>query len=452
MEQLTLIQIAKAVGSASEHTGTANAISIDSRKITKGCLFIAIKGERFDGHDFIRDAFSLGAAAVITQHEVQGGKNIIVPDTKQALIKLAAYYRRLFNISLVGITGSVGKTTTKEMISCVLSSRYKTLKTQGNLNNDIGLPLTLMELSKSHEAAVIEMGMSDFGEISVLSKTAKPNIAVITNIGYSHIETLGSREGILKAKLEILDGLGDNGTLILNADDPLLFNLQYEMGREIIYYGVNNEVAAVRATNIQIKANETRFDIVFYGKVVPAVLPATGAHNILNALAAFCVGIASEIEPAQIVKSFLSYKPADMRQNIVKKGEQTLIVDCYNASPTSMTAAIDVLASLPAKGKRVAVIGDMLELGSYSEQLHRDIADKVNESNVDMLLCYGKLAAHTKTRASELKMKSVSYFDNKEQLVSYLKRSLGKDDLVLFKASRGMELEKVIEQVYEDNA
>ena len=181
-------------------------------------------------------------------------------------------------------------------------------------------------------------------------------------------------------------------------------------------------------------------------------MPATGAHNILNALAAFCVGIASEIEPAQIVKSFSSYKPADMRQNIVKKGEQTLIVDCYNASPTSMTAAIDVLASLPAKGKRVAVIGDMLELGSYSEQLHRDIADKVNESNVDMLLCYGKLAAHTKTRASELKMKSVSYFDNKEQLVSYLKRSLGKDDLVLFKASRGMELEKVIEQVYEDNA
>lgn len=448
MQQLTLKQIAEAVGGKCEYFSAVDNICIDTRNMKENCLYIAIKGERFDGHDFIRDAFELGAIAVMSEKPVDSGPAIIVDDTRAALLKLAKYYRTLFNINIIGITGSVGKTTTKEMISTVLSRKYRTLKTQGNLNNEIGLPLTLLKIDKSHQAAVIEMGMSDFGEISRLSVTTKPNVAVITNIGYSHYETLGSRENILKAKLEIIDGLEGNAPLILNADDDILSNVQYEIERDIIYYGIDNSIANIKATNIESSDNSTKFDILYWGKTISAVIPTVGKHNILNALAAFCVGVMSDIPAEDIVKAFLLIEPADMRQRIVKKDGRTLIVDCYNASPTSMRAALSVLGQMNCSGKRIAILGDMLELGESSPSFHAEIADVAAAENIDTLICIGEYMDNAFYRAKELGFQDCHHFKDKDALVEYLKDGTSEGDVLLFKASRGVKLEEVIETIW----
>ena len=289
MEDLTLYEIVKAVEGSYGYPSTEiiSSVSTDTRKITKGCVFIALRGDKFDGHDFVKQAIEFGAVAAITEKPVEGVKCIIVDNTKKALADLARYYRSRFNPILVGVTGSVGKTTTKEMIALVLSGKYLTLKTEGNFNNEIGLPHTLLNLTSEHEAAVIEMGMSDFGEISMLSQISRPSIAVITNIGYSHIENLGSREGILKAKLEIIDGTSHDAPLILNGDDDMLANLKDEVNRDIVFYGINNPNVDVRATDIEIKDGVTTFVITYWGKTISAKLNCVGMHNVLNALAAF---------------------------------------------------------------------------------------------------------------------------------------------------------------------
>ncbi len=452
MEDLTLYEIITAVQGSYGYPSTeiVSAISTDTRTITKGSVFVALKGDNFDGHNYAQKAIELGAVAAITEKPIEGVKCIIVDDTRNALIRIATYYRKKFSLSLVGITGSVGKTTTKEMVALVLSGKYTTLKTEGNLNNDIGVPHTLFRLSSAHEAAVIEMGMSDLGEISLLSQISQPNICVITNIGYSHIETLGSREGILKAKLEIIDGASPDAPLILNGDDDLLSTLKDDLNRNIIYYGIDNTSADVRAVNIVSENGSTEFDIIYWSKEIHVKLGCVGLHNIMNALAAFAVGILCEIDPEVIVKKLGKFIPDGLRQSIVKKGEQTIIVDCYNASPDSMKASLAVLSELKpiGDGRRIAVLGDMLELGDVSKELHSRVGKYASDSKADIIVCYGKDAEYIKKEAESKKPESY-FFEDRKDVLDFLKKTKKQGDIILFKASRGMKFEKIIEELYK---
>ena len=441
--RLTLKQISDATGGKTTDFGEVTGISTDTRTINKGDLYIALKGERFDGHDYIDKAFENGAVAVLSEKECNY-PCVLVKDTGKALLDLAAYYRMLFNTAVVGITGSVGKTTTKEMVACVLESKYKTLKTKGNLNNQIGLPLTLFGLTEDTQTAVIEMGMSGKGEISVLSETAKPDVAVITNIGYSHIEFFGSREAICEAKLEILDGMTDEAPLVLNADDDLLDAFTDEV-RPLVFYGIDNPCCDVRGINLTEKGESTKFEILYGGKNYIAEIPTVGKHNVYDALAAFCVGLICSVPAEDIINALKNYVPSGMRQRIETKGEQTVIIDCYNASPTSMEASLSVLGK--REGRKIAVLGDMLELGEQGKKLHADLADVAKEQNVDLVLCLGNEMKNMKQKADEISL-SCYHFDDKKSLSAYLKEELKSGDNVLFKGSRGMALEEIIEEVW----
>lgn len=446
---LKVSEIAKAVGSDSTSGAIVTSISTDTRTIKKGSLFIALKGANFDGHDYIEKAFEQGAVAAISHEEITSDKGevIKVENTNKALLSLAAFYRQRFPISVVGITGSVGKTSTKEMIYSVLSKSFSTLKTEGNLNNEIGLPTTLFRLDPTFEAAVIEMGMSNFGEISRLSKTAKPDIGVITNIGVSHIENLGDREGILKAKLEMLDGVSGEYPLVLNFDDDMLSTVEY---KEIFSFGIDNKSADVVAENIELHGSmSTTFDIVYKGDTYKAEIPVMGKHNVYNALAAFSVGILLEMDIADILEGIKGYQHTGMRQNIVKYSGITVIEDCYNASPDSMRASLDVLAKMECKGRRIAVLGDMLELGPYSEPMHRQIGEYAADK-ADIIFCYGIESKAIYRGAFAKFLEEIYYYDNKDSLAEELSQIQKEGDVVLFKASRGMKLEEVINKVYKE--
>jgi len=373
----------------------------------------------------------------------------VVEDTGRALLDIGAFYRQKFSPILVGITGSVGKTTTKEMVACVLASQYETLKTQGNLNNEIGMPKTLIRLETQHEAAVIEMGMSHFGEISRLSRAARPTIGVITNIGYSHIENLKTQEGILQAKLEILDGMEEDAPLVVNGDDKLLSPLKRELFRPVITYGMYHAKADVQAVDIVRKPHSTMFSILTpVGKKYPVTLPCAGEHNIMNALAAFCVGRFAGIEPEQICQTLKNYQTVGLRQNIYRRGAYTIIADYYNASPDSMKAALSVLHDLPCKGRHIAVLGDMLELGEMSRQLHTLVGEMVAEFEVDALFCYGKESFYLAQRAAMQEI-PVYHTNDKRELCRVIRQFLRPEDAILFKASRGMHLEDCISVIFE---
>ena len=439
---------AKAVKSTSELSGSFDCVCTDTRKITDGCLFIAIKGDNFDGHDFASKAIENGAQAVIVEKDCGlGDKQILVESTRQALLDLAGYYRSLFNIPVVGITGSVGKTTTKEMTHAVMSVKYNTLKNEGNLNNEIGVPLTLFRLDKTHEAAVIEMGMSGFGEISRMTKAVKPDVAIISNIGVSHIEHLGSREGILKAKTEILEGLKEDAPVILNADDDMLITLR-PGAHPVIYYGIENEKTLLKASDITSKEDETELTVGFNGGSGRVSLPFPGRHNVYNALAATAAGSVFGIDAKDAFEALKNYVPAGMRQRINKKFGMTFIEDCYNASPDSQAAALAVLGEMKG-GRRIAVIGDMLELGSVSEKAHYGVGKKAAENKIDAVFTYGERSLEVARGAAEGNVPCVKSFNDKSALAKELVAYLKEGDSVLFKASRGMKLEDVIFAVYE---
>ena len=450
MEILKLSEIAKAVGSTVAKDEEVTEISTDTRTIPNGCLFIAIKGENFDGHDYIVSAFEKGAKAVVTERMFDGYNCIVVDDTRKALLDIARYYRKKFSINLVGVTGSVGKTTTKEMIALVLSEKFKTLKTTGNLNNEIGLPKTLFDLNSSHECAVIEMGMSHFGEISKLTKTALPTMGVITNIGFSHIENLGSQQGILKAKLEILEGMDSSAPIFLNADDISLYQTSYQLGRETITFGIENPDCDFKATDIRQFEDYTTFIVNWKGNHQEVMLPAIGKHNVLNALVSFAIGTKLGLTPVEICNALKKYKSDSLRQNIVQKGEQTLIIDCYNASPDSMRASLTVLSQTTPKcnGRRIAVLGDMLELGDMSEKLHSMVGEFAGQSKVDIIFCYGKEVENI-GKVALTYGKEVKFFTDKLLLNSALKSVIRPNDVILFKASRGMKLEETINNIYD---
>ncbi|WP_295216735.1 UDP-N-acetylmuramoyl-tripeptide--D-alanyl-D-alanine ligase [Ruminococcus sp.] len=424
-------------------------VSTDTRDLPEGCLFVALRGARFDGHNFVKQAIEAGAAAAVTEYPIEGCPCLVVKDTGRALLRIAGFYRHKFSPILVGITGSVGKTTTKEMIACVLESQFCTLKTQGNLNNEIGLPKTLLQLEDSHEAAVIEMGMSHFGEISRLSRTAQPSMGVITNIGYSHIENLKTQEGILQAKLEIQDGMASDAPLVVNGDDPLLAPLKRNLSRPVVTYGMRSAKADVCAVDIVRKAQSTEFFILDQdGEKYPVVLPCAGDHNVMNALAAFCVGRLAGIAPEQICRALGQYQTVGLRQNIYRRGAYTIIADCYNASPDSMKAALTVLRDLPCKGRRVAVLGDMLELGEMSRQLHTLVGEMAAASEADALFCFGKESFYLAQRAAMQEV-SVYHTEDRRELCRVIRQYLRPDDVILFKASREMHLEDCIDVIFE---
>ncbi len=446
MEKISLSEIILAVNSKTKIDSDIiiTDICTDTRKINASCLFVAIKGENFDGHDFIENAFKLGASAVLSHKQIQSDKPIIlVKDTKIAYGDIAKFYRKKLNPIVIGVTGSVGKTSTKEMIAQILSQKYNTHKNYGNLNNEIGLPKTLLDMSAEHETAVIEMGMSDLGEISYLSKIARPNIGVITNTGVSHLENLKSRENILKAKLEILDGMDNDAKIVLNADNDMLCSMKDELNKRAVFVGINNE-ADYMAKNITEKDNKTTFTISYEDKNIDVTLPLVGEHNIYNALIGFAIGKLLNVHENDMIKAMSEYKNAYMRQNIFEHEGIIIIEDCYNASPDSMNSAIDVITKIQCGGKRYAVFGAMKELGENSVQMHRDVGIAAANSKIDVLLTYSQEAKYIAQAAKENGLSEAHHFEDVKKLSEYIKANVKKSDAIIFKASRSVKLEEAI--------
>lgn len=404
----------------------------DTRIIQKGDMYVAIKGEKFDGNDFYKDAINKGAVACLMSKEPDEkiGSIVLVENTVKAIQQIAAYKRSQVDIPVVAVTGSVGKTSTKDIVAAVMSQKYKVLKTQGNLNNDIGLPFTLLRLHDEN-AIVVEMGMNHFGEISLLTSIAKPTLAIITNIGTAHIGNLGSRENILKAKLEILEGLQGN-SVIINNDNDLLSDWA-EKNKEkynIITYGINNKNSKYVAEDIH--SYEDRSEYRIDGKEV--VVPVGGEHFVLNSLCAIVVGRYFDIPMAKITEGISGFELTKGRMEIEKaKCGASIINDTYNANYDSMKAAIEYLEKIEGK-RKIAVLGDMKELGEYSESLHRKVGEEVKD--IDILITIGELAKCIEETAD---VREMLHFDNNESALEYLKKIMKKDDIILLKASNSMK-------------
>lgn len=437
--------------------GDVTAIGHDSREAFRGMLFCAIVGERFDGNDFIADVLESGCDTVLCQRVPENAAKynftaVIVDDTVKALGALASYYRSLASVKVVAVTGSVGKTTTKEFIYSVASAGFKTHKTQGNYNNEIGLPLTLFELSPDDRVSVLEMGMSNLGEIERMSRIAKPDIAVITNIGTSHMESLGSRENICRAKLEIIAGLSEDGSVIMNGDEPLLFEKQDEIGSRGEYFGIHSRYAKYRAVNIRT-SDTIVYDMILDSRAVTNVeVPAIGRHNVYNSLTAYAVGTKLGMSDERIRAGLASFAGAEKRQNIYSFSDITVIDDCYNASPESMRASIDVLVSVAQKngGAPAALLGDMLELGEYSRLMHDQLGRHAAQEKVQKLFCFGPTADVVAEAAITHGLRAENVFvctdpEDPELMADMMKKSIEPGDVLLVKASRGMRAERVLE-------
>lgn len=445
---MTAREVAGGLGYDLDDDSAVTNISTSSKEIDEGSIFVAIIGERFDGHKFVSEALKNGAKYAVVSSicdDAPEEKQILVKDTKQAMIDIAAVYRSKFDVDVVAVTGSVGKTTTKEMIHCVLSTKYNTLKNEGNFNNEIGMPKTIFNLTEEHEMAVIEMGMCGFGEIEALSKSAKPSIGVITNIGVSHIERLGSRNNILKAKMEILKGMAPGSPIVVCGDNDLLAKQSFD-GYELFTYGIDNLKSTAYAEHISQIDGETFFKIVFNGEHYNAKIPAIGKHNVLDAVCAFLVGVICGIEPQDAADSLAMYKPAGMRQNIVDFHGYKVIEDCYNASPDSMHAAIKAYNQMRIKGKKYLVLSDMLELGENAEEKHKEVGAFARENGNFTLLATGSMGeCYIKGFGED---GDCHYFDTKDQLFDYIADNIKKGDSIWFKASRNARLEEVILRIY----
>lgn len=449
MKAFTLQEAAAALGLPQmQAQATLADVCTDTRKIQPGSLFVCLRGERFDGHSFASQAAQLGAAALLVDHPVDADvPQLVVTDTGKALLQLAGWYRRRFRLPVVGLTGSVGKTTTKEFIALVLSAKYNTLKTQGNLNNEIGVPQMLFRLEDSHTAAVIEMGMNHFGEISRLTRAVAPTVGLITNIGVSHIENLGSRAGILQAKLEILEGMAPDAPLIVNMDNDMLRTVKLG-DRPLLTFAIDDQSADFTATDIAEQGSTTTFTVHHSTFTQPVTIPTVGIHNVYNALAAMAVGYVTGVNPAAAAAALANYVPAGMRQNLVQVGGVQVIEDCYNASPDSMRAALQTLGKLPVH-RRYAVLGAMLELGGYAKEAHTQVGKMAAENGIDGVLAYGADAAYIVEAAKQAGLENARLFDTKEALAQSLAQQVQPGDGVLFKGSRGMNLEDVMHTVYE---
>ena len=417
--------------------------NMDSRKITEGQLFIALQGER-DGHDFIPAALEKGAAAVLCTHCDGDYPAIVVPDTRIALGDIARGERERIGMKVVGITGSVGKSTTKEMVYTVLQSKYKVEKTPANHNNDIGMPMAILSMPEDTEVAVLEMGMNHFREIAYLASIGKPDVAVIINIGTMHIEHLGSIEGILKAKLEILEGMREDGRIILNGDDSLLWNQKKSGGRNAIYFGVRNPESDLKALEVREKDGMLYFLVKRDRQQFAIELALEGQHYVHDALAAIGVGMELGVSVDEIQRSLSAFQNIAGRQEIFEKNGYTIIRDCYNAGPESMAAALNVLGNRPSR--KVAVLGDMLELGPCTRAEHYKVG-RIAAEKADILLAYGpnSEAMLVGARTGGMNAKFSRAFTEKDRLVQALKILAKPGDAILFKGSRGMRMEQALE-------
>lgn len=425
------------------------AVVTDSRKVVPNCVFVCFPGERVDGHDFAAGAYRNGAAYIIANHPVEGvpaDRTVVVPDSARAMIRMASNYRMLFSPQIVGVTGSVGKTTTKEFCYAVLSAFGNTMKTEGNQNNDIGVPNTLFRLENTTEYAVVEMGMDHAGEIERLTRCARPSAGIITMIGVSHLENLGTRENILKAKMEICAGLPDGAPLVLNADNDLLPTAQIPTRLRPVWFGIE-KAADVRAQNVQTEAQGTTFTIVdrTHGSF-QAQIPTVGLHTVYDALAAYTAATRLGLDPAACAQALSRYQTTGMRQNIVEKGGVTVIEDCYNASPDSMKAAISVLKELP-NTRKIALLGDMLELGEASEEGHRQTGVWVAQAGIDVLIAYGPRSAAMAQAAQEQGVTTV-HCQNAQEVLQCLQQFVQPGDALLAKASHAMKLEDLLQDYY----
>ena len=420
----------------------------DSRKLEAGQLFVALQGVR-DGHDFIPTALENGAAAVLCTHCDGDYPAIVVEDTRIALGDIARGERQRLGMKVVGITGSVGKSTTKEMVACVLSSTYRVAKTPENHNNDIGMPMAILSIPDGTEIAVLEMGMNHFGEISYLTSIAKPDLAVITNIGTVHVEYLGSVEGILKAKLEILEGMTPDSTVIFNGDSAHLWNIRDTLTQNVVYFGVQNPQCDMLGLEISQNADNMAFLAKRDALQIPIHLPMEGAHYVPDALSAIAVGLELNVLPERIQESLSVFHNMAGRQEIYEKNGFTIIQDCYNAGPESMTAALTVLGN--RTGRRVAVLGDMLELGVCADAEHYKIG-RVAAKNADLLLAYGPNSERTLYGAitGGMSQSSARAFTDREKLNETLKLLVKPGDTILFKGSLGMNMKQVLDTFLEE--
>ena len=421
-----------------------NSFSKDTRTIGNNDVFLAIKGDNFDGNSFINDAFEKGASLVIcdnpSNNDISYAKNnnknlIIVDDTIVALQKLATYKRSLYNIPVIAITGSAGKTSTKDIIYSVLSTKYKVLKTPGNLNNHIGLPLTILSL-KDEDILLVEMGMNHFGELSILSNIAKPTIAVITNIGTAHIGNLGSKENILKAKLEILDGLQQSGKYIINNDDSLLSS-ERDKHANVYTYGINN-ASFVKATDLVLNEEDASFKVDGFNYKINI----SGEHFVYNALCAITLGKLFKIDDKSIAKGLLSFSISANRMDVIKTKKYTIINDSYNANYDAMVYALRYLNNL--KGRKIAVLGSMLELGEFSSDIHFKLGKEIDNLDIDLVLTVGEDAKFINkgiTRTTNY------HFNSNSDVISYLKENLKENDYVLVKASHSLNFKEIVDNI-----
>lgn len=452
MKNLTVENIVKACEGTlygkdliKDHMSEAAGVVLDSRLLQENYVFIATKGEKVDGHKFIPSVFEKGAMAVVCEEipENLTGPCIQVKDSFVALKKLAAFYRQQLDVKVIGITGSVGKTSTKEFVAGVLSAKYNVWKTQGNFNNEVGLPLTVLQLREEHEIAVLEMGISDFGEMHRLSEIAKPDICMLTNIGQCHLEFLGDRDGVLKAKTEIFDFMNPEGKIFVNGDDDKLITLKEKWQDQLVTFGRNegNDIYAVNEISRGLLG--TIADI--QGKInIPKVMvPLPGEHMVLNALAASAVADMLGLTSEEIKEGMKKVTAVSGRSNIMPLKDFVLIDDCYNANPVSMKAAVDLLQS--ANGRKVAVLGDMFELGEEEEKLHYEVGE-YTKGKVDLLICVGNLARNIYEGAMEKREEDMTllYLDNKEDVYSRLQQIIMPQDTILLKASHGMGFADIV--------
>ena len=442
------------------------SVCTDSRETERDSLFVAMAGARVDGHDYIQAALSLGGECVLCERIPEPTNDrkyvaLVVNDTLRAVGKLAkAYDRRIVNNKKVAITGSVGKTTTKEFVAAVLAENLRLHKTEGNYNSTIGMPLSLLTMKDDTQVSVLEMGMSNMGEIEYLSRIAEPDIAIITNIGSSHMEYLGSRENIAKAKLEIVKGMQEDGVILLNGDEPLLRDREELEGRSYRYVGFAQD-CQVRAMNVRSALGFTLFDICYEGRMIENVsIPTIGIHNVYAALFAYAVGVGMGLDDERICHGLRNFKPVGMRQNIYDIGDITVIEDCYNASPESMRAAIRVLTEVARQkqnGRMTALLGDMYELGEGSERFHEEIGIDFAKSGGAKLFTFGELADMIGTGALLGGMSNEDIYRNRnvrcpEISGEMLIKALRPGDTLLVKASRGAAAERVIRYLEENKS
>ncbi|HWH57577.1 MAG TPA: UDP-N-acetylmuramoyl-tripeptide--D-alanyl-D-alanine ligase [Terriglobales bacterium] len=448
--KLPLSRIAQFLGAAqSIHAAgdrIATGYSIDSRTIQSGELFFAVKGEKMDGHDFVAQAIEKGAIAAVVSREKPFAAElpvIAVDDTLVALQTLATCVRRLWGKPLVGITGSAGKTTTKEAIAHVLATRLKVHKSEGNFNNHFGLPLMLLKVQPEHDVAVIEMGMSHSGEITALAKIAQPEVGVVTNVAPVHLEFFDSLAGIARAKYELIESLPATGTAVLNADDEYVSQFGRDFRGKVMQYGLS-PTAAIRAENIEPRAeNGSAFDVVVGDQRERASLPLVGSHNVLNALAAVAVALDHGFTLHDAVSALSSISAADKRGQVVRLGNITVINDCYNSNPKALAAMVDALAAMPGK-RRIVVAGEMLELGPAGAEMHRESGRHIAEKGIDLLIGVRGLAEQIVAGASVGNIKA-EFVPTPEAAGEWLAKNTRDSDVVLLKASRGVKLEKALE-------